>query len=612
MTSQLELPPDLETRSEKRTYIRQIIDLEPNAFNWLVWEVSASGFFTDSYNLFATNVILPSLAFVYWPKNNDHENESLINIMSLVGALVGQLLFGYLADRLGRTRLYGIELLIVIVTTITVCAASQGVYSINIVAWIVAMRFAMGIGIGGEYPLSAAICTEWAPTQARPRMMSAVFLMQPLGQLVAQLVGLAVLAGYNRTNPLTKCMGTPTGTEGEDPAWCRSQVDSIWRWIIGVGAIPAVVAIYFRFQIKDPGLYDLDVRDRGQIAVENTQNLYRENLRELQQIATASGTRLHRVDSLPVQLTLPDMRDYFWNQGNWRLLAGTSACWFLLDVAFYGLGIGSPQILANVWASSRPTDGIVVDDHRSWNPGLSNPSIYEALLENAKRNILTVCLPSLLGSLLVIWLIDYIPRKQFLIYSFLALAMLMFITGGTFRAVAYTEKFPATIVLVALCNFLFNFGANTLTFIIPAELFPTSYRATCHGIAAASGKLGSVLVQVILPFMKFDGNPRNEKVSKPGSTSLGYVFLVFGGVMALGALFAWVWIPSMQNPRAEGESLVLQNKTLEELAEGVERYRSDGQVIGMRDNFKAVYKALHQRLPHRQREPLGEEDVERK
>ncbi|CAG9988246.1 unnamed protein product, partial [Clonostachys byssicola] len=513
--------------------------------------------------------------------------------MSLVGALVGQLLFGYLAD---------------------LCAASQGVGSINIVAWIVAMRFAMGIGIGGEYPLSAAICTEWAPTQARPRMMSAVFLMQPLGQLVAQLVGLAVLAGYNRTNPLTKCMGILVGTEEKapDPRWCQSQVDSIWRWIIGVGAIPAVVAIYFRFQIKDPGLYDLDVRDRGQIAVENTQNLYRENLRELQQNATASGTRLHRVDSLPVQLTLPDMRDYFWNQGNWRLLAGTSACWFLLDVAFYGLGIGSPQILANVWASSRPTAGMNVNDHSSWNPGLSNPSIYEALLENAKRNILTVCLPSLLGSLLVIWLIDYIPRKQFLIYSFLALAMLMFITGGTFRAVAYTEKFPATIVLVALCNFLFNFGANTLTFIIPAELFPTSYRATAHGIAAASGKLGSVLVQVILPFMKFDGNPRNEKVSKPGSTSLGYVFLVFGGVMALGALFAWVWIPSMQNPRAEGESLVLQNKTLEELAEGVERYRSDGQVIGMRDNFKAAYKGLHRRLSHGQREPLGEEDVERK
>jgi PHS family inorganic phosphate transporter-like MFS transporter len=274
-----------------------------------------------------------------------------------------------------------------------------------------------------------------------------------------------------------------------------------------------------------------------------------------------------------------------------------------------------------------------VNDHSSWNPGLSNPSIYEALLENAERNILTVCLPSLLGSLLVIWLIDYIPRKQFLIYSFLALALLMFITGGTFRAVAYTEKFPATIVLVALCNFLFNFGmwatsgydyyflqptnnmatgANTLTFIIPAELFPTSYRATCHGIAAASGKLGSVLVQVILPYMKFDANPRNEKVSKPGSTSLGYVFLVFGGVMALGALFAWVWIPSMQNPRAEGGSLVLQNKTLEELAEGVERYRSDGQVIGIRDNLKSVYKGLHRRLPQRQREPLGEEDVERK
>ncbi len=40
----------------------------------------------------------------------------------------------------------------------------------------------------------------------------------------------------------------------------------------------------------------------------------------------------------------------------------------------------------------------------------------------------------------------------------------------------------------------FNFGPNSTTYITPAELFPTRYRATCHGISAASGKLGSILV----------------------------------------------------------------------------------------------------------------------
>ncbi len=66
-----------------------------------MWDVSASGFFTDSYNLFATNVILPSLAFVYWPLETDLWRQSLIQIMTLVGSLLGQLLFGFLADSEG-------------------------------------------------------------------------------------------------------------------------------------------------------------------------------------------------------------------------------------------------------------------------------------------------------------------------------------------------------------------------------------------------------------------------------------------------------------------------------------------------------------------------------
>ena len=36
-------------------------------------------------------------------------------------------------------------------------------------------------------------------------------------------------------------------------------------------------------------------------------------------------------------------------------------------------------------------------------------------------------------------------------------------------------------------------GPNSTTFIIPAEVFPTKYRSTCHGISAASGKAGAIV-----------------------------------------------------------------------------------------------------------------------
>jgi MFS transporter, PHS family, inorganic phosphate transporter len=138
--------------------------LDNRGFNFQIWAVAASGFLTDSYNLFATNVILPALAFVYWPEALDTRHETTINIVTLVGTIVGQLTFGYLADKYGRQKLYGFELLVVMVATLGLAQSSSGVSfgsnkgsSMSIFGWILFWRFIMGIGIGGEYPLSAVI-----------------------------------------------------------------------------------------------------------------------------------------------------------------------------------------------------------------------------------------------------------------------------------------------------------------------------------------------------------------------------------------------------------------------------------------------------------------------
>jgi len=51
--------------------------------------------------------------------------------------------------------------------------------------------------------------------------------------------------------------------------------------------------------------------------------------------------------------------------------------------------------------------------------------------------------------------------------------------------------------LYCFANFFQNFGPNVTTFIIPAEVFPTRYRATAHGFSAACGKLGAIVAQII-------------------------------------------------------------------------------------------------------------------
>lgn len=55
------------------------------------------------------------------------------------------------------------------------------------------------------------------------------------------------------------------------------------------------------------------------------------------------------------------------------------------------------------------------------------------------------------------------------------------------------------------------FAFNNLQ--IPAEAFPTRYRCTCHGISAASGKLGSVLGQVVITkLVDSDSDPKSKRV----------------------------------------------------------------------------------------------------
>lgn len=144
----------IPTIDGQRKQLVSIID--EHGFNWRVWAVAATGFFTDSYNLFASNIILPCLAFVYWGSEHEANIEITINALTLAGSCVGQVLFGFLADKYGRQRLYGVELMIVIFSTIGLAQSSVGWMnhsqdrsSMQAHSWIMAWRFVMGIGIGG-------------------------------------------------------------------------------------------------------------------------------------------------------------------------------------------------------------------------------------------------------------------------------------------------------------------------------------------------------------------------------------------------------------------------------------------------------------------------------
>lgn len=101
------------------------------------------------------------ITYVYWRDDVSSKRSTLINIATLGGTFLGQIMFGFLADKNGRKKMYGVELVLLIAATLGVAMSSTGVdHSMNIFAWLIWWRTLTGIGVGADYPLSAVITSE--------------------------------------------------------------------------------------------------------------------------------------------------------------------------------------------------------------------------------------------------------------------------------------------------------------------------------------------------------------------------------------------------------------------------------------------------------------------
>jgi PHS family inorganic phosphate transporter-like MFS transporter len=122
------------------------------------------------------------LGYVYYRNSTNkgiipsHLDEAL-KVGTSAGAIVGQITFGMLCDKLGRKKMYGVSILIMIFATIATALSGEGPVS-SAVGVIVFWRVVLGLGVGGDYPMAAVITSEFASTRYRGRMMAAVFSMQ--------------------------------------------------------------------------------------------------------------------------------------------------------------------------------------------------------------------------------------------------------------------------------------------------------------------------------------------------------------------------------------------------------------------------------------------------
>ncbi|KUL90275.1 hypothetical protein ZTR_01977 [Talaromyces verruculosus] len=577
---------DFDHETDRYVRMQQIYEtIDRQKYQWVVVLVAGVGFFLDGYTLFASNIALPMISYVYWHDETGSRKITFINIATLAGTFVGQIAFGFLADKRGRKRMYGVELVLLIVSTLGVTMASTGANnSMSIYAWLIWWRIATGVAVGADYPLSAVIVSEFAPTKHRARMLASVFFMQPLGQLAGNIVALIVVAATrSRINSDTV-----------------RAVDIMWRWVIGIGVIPGVVASLFRFAIPETPRYLLDI-DNDPIKAEfDATTLFGSEQQHVEMgsefDAPWDGTTLPKAASFSsyasaggsasyddagsitpnTEYTLHpptfqshwrvvwnDVVYYFWKEGNWRTLLGTSIAWMLLDFGFYGIQLSNPQFLAKTWGNLE-LNGPAPSWKTTNDP---NESIYSSFLQTSVEAMVILNAGSVLGGFLLIVFAPKLNRVHLQKYGFLALTC-MFIAMGVMFITVHKEG-PVAIALYIIGQTLFNFGPNATTYMLPAELFPTRYRATCHGISAASGKLGSILVELFTVYY----NIGSTSTAISSTVRYGWILVVFSAAMIVGSIVTHFLIPSVQQKgrptgRVCSDFFNQKEQTLESLALG--------------------------------------------
>jgi MFS family permease len=176
---------------------------------------SAIGYGLDGFDLLILSFALSGIIASFGLGNTE---AGFLNTLTLLGAVVGGIVFGILSDRFGRVRMLTWSILLFAVFT-GLSALAQGFVDLGI------YRFVAGIGIGGEFGIGMTLAAEAVPPGWRARATSWVGVGFQIGVLAAALLSAPIIALWG------------------------------WRGLFVVGVFPAVAAFVLRRTVDEPAVF---------------------------------------------------------------------------------------------------------------------------------------------------------------------------------------------------------------------------------------------------------------------------------------------------------------------------------------------------------------------
>lgn len=191
--------------------------------------LSSAGIFADGWDLQVLNLALAIISQLH-PLSMTAEAKSFAASMTFAGLLIGMLFFGVVADMIGRKFA---SITTAVLTVIGVlgssCVSESSPFGLAISFGL--CRFFAGLGIGGEYPLSATLTKEAMQTLSADRVQLLVvttLMMNLGGSCQAVLVWTMLGSGM--------------------------ALDMTWRLAVAAGALPSILVIMLRCQMEEPQL----------------------------------------------------------------------------------------------------------------------------------------------------------------------------------------------------------------------------------------------------------------------------------------------------------------------------------------------------------------------
>ncbi|KIW04544.1 uncharacterized protein PV09_04298 [Verruconis gallopava] len=502
------------------------------AFTWAdfkLYAICGVGFMLDSYDLFIVNLASPIWAYEFFTSGDlDHTKKvpsptipflvrGAVNAAANIGNVAGQISFGFLGDAFGRKFVYGKELIIAIIGIILIISlpvnGSAGLKTgVQKMWYLFGFRFLLGVGIGGDYPMSAAIVAERSTLGNRGRMLGWIFSNQGWGTLAASIVTCILLPCFKHSL-----------TNGK-----FGHIDAIWRLQIGLALVPCFALLYFRLTMPESRKFTQSTELSAAVHSLNNSNV--DIVKEEKGVKTVAGAEVDRRASVveahahkpskSVQMTA--FIQYFKQPRHALTLFGCAFTWFLLDVAFYGVNLNQSVILTDIGYATG-----------------SNP--YNYLLRNAEGNLIIAVAGYVPGYFITIAFIEILGRKWIQIQGFLVTALMFGILAGTTHISS-----GARFALLVIAQLFMNFGPNATTFIVPGEVFPSRVRGLAHGFCAAVGKLGAILSGI-----GFNWWSQKDHKKYPGSIGLSGVLWIFFAFQLLGAVVTFFCVPETKGIDAD-------------------------------------------------------------